>query len=188
MKESPYGFALVIAEGRCLLGRLRASALEECDPGSTAEEVMETGPSTIRPDRELGALVKRLDERGLMFAIVTDPDGRLAGVVRRSEAEAFLSSRGQAVEALYSATRRLGARMRHASSSSSASSSCFTAFSRTRTERITVVVRRREERLGLTLDQCFAINEIEHANHQRVGVGAQPAHELAAHLQRGSPV
>jgi Mg/Co/Ni transporter MgtE len=94
VKESPYGFALVIAEGGCLLGRLRASALEKCDPDSTAEAVMESGPSTVRPDKELGALVKRLDEGGLMFAVVTDPEGRLAGVVRRSEAEAFLSSRG----------------------------------------------------------------------------------------------
>ena len=94
VKESPYGFALVIAEGGCLLGRLRASALEQCDPGSTAEAVMESGPSTVRPDKELGALVKRLHERDLMFAVVTDPDGLLAGVVRRSDAEAFLSRRG----------------------------------------------------------------------------------------------
>jgi CBS-domain-containing membrane protein len=93
VNESPYGFALVISKGGCLLGRLRASALEECDPGSTAEAVMESGPSTIRFDSELAALVKRLHERSLMFAVVTDPEGRLAGVVRRLDAEAFLSSR-----------------------------------------------------------------------------------------------
>ena len=93
VKESPYGFALVTSEGGCLLGRLRASALEECDPSSTAEAVMESGPSTIRLDKELAGVVKRLHERGLMFAVVTDPDGRLAGVVRRSDAEAFVSSR-----------------------------------------------------------------------------------------------
>ena len=91
VNESPYGFALVISEDRCLLGRLRASALEKCDPSSTAEAVMESGPSTIRPDKELAGVVKRLHERGLMFAVVTDPDGRLAGVVRRSDSEAFLS-------------------------------------------------------------------------------------------------
>ena len=68
VKESPYGFALVIAEGGCLLGRLRASALEKCDPSSTAEAVMESGPSTIRLDNELAALVKRLHEREPMFA------------------------------------------------------------------------------------------------------------------------
>jgi CBS domain-containing protein len=94
VKESPYGFALVISTGGCVLGRLRASALQECDPGSSAEAVMESGPSTIRLDIELPALVKRLHEREFMFAVVTDPDGVLAGVVRRSDAEAFLSDSG----------------------------------------------------------------------------------------------
>ena len=91
VKASPFGFALVVSERHCLLGRLRASALEQCDPASTAEEVMEAGPSTIRLDSELESLVKRLRERELMFAIATDPDGRLAGVVRRSDAEQYLS-------------------------------------------------------------------------------------------------
>jgi predicted transcriptional regulator len=91
VKASPYGFALVVTDDRCVLGRLRGSALERCDPASTAEQVMEAGPSTIRLDRELAALVERLRERDLRYAIVTDPDGRLAGVVRRSDAESFLS-------------------------------------------------------------------------------------------------
>jgi predicted transcriptional regulator len=85
----------VIAENRCVLGRLRASMLEECDPNSTAEHVMEPGPSTIRLDRELAKLVEQLRERDYRFALATDPDGRLAGVVRRSDAEAYLSARGQ---------------------------------------------------------------------------------------------
>lgn len=91
VKASPFGFALVVSEDRCLLGRLRASALEKCDPASTAEEQMESGPSTIRLDVGLESLVKRLRERDLMFAIATDPGGRVAGVVRRSEAEALHS-------------------------------------------------------------------------------------------------
>ena len=91
VRASPYGFALVVAEDRCVLGRLRASMLEECDPGATAEQVMEPGPSTIRVDMKLAPLVVRLRERQLRFAIATDPDGRLAGVLRRAEAEAFLS-------------------------------------------------------------------------------------------------
>jgi len=91
VRRSAYGFALVIAEDRCVLGRLRASMLEECDPGAPAEQVMEPGPSTVRLDRELAPLVKQLSERGYSFAIATDPDGRLAGVLRRTDAEAFLS-------------------------------------------------------------------------------------------------
>jgi CBS-domain-containing membrane protein len=94
VKASPYGFALVVAPDRCLLGRLRASALEKCDPGSTAEAVMEAGPSTIRLDRKLDVLVKQLTEREYRYAVATDPDGRLAGVVRRADAEARLSEAG----------------------------------------------------------------------------------------------
>lgn len=91
VEASPYGFALVVAEDRCVLGRLRGSALERCDPGSAAQEVMEAGPSTVRLDRALAPLVERLRERELQFAIVTDPDGRLAGVLRRSDAEVRLT-------------------------------------------------------------------------------------------------
>lgn len=94
VKGSPYGFALVVDAAGCLLGRLRSSSLRECDPDSTADEVMEAGPSTVRLDTELAGLVKRLEERGLGFAIATDPDGRLAGVVRRSDAQAYLAERG----------------------------------------------------------------------------------------------
>jgi Mg/Co/Ni transporter MgtE len=88
---SPYRFALVVSGARCVLGRLRASQLEHCDPESTAEEVMEPGPSTVRIDKELPALIERLRAGDLMFAIVTTPEGTLVGVVRRSDAERHLS-------------------------------------------------------------------------------------------------
>jgi Mg/Co/Ni transporter MgtE len=84
---SSYRFALVVSEAGCLLGRLRASELERCDRGSTAEDVMEPGPSTVRIDKELPALVERLRAGDLKFAIVTTPEGTLVGVVRRSDAE-----------------------------------------------------------------------------------------------------
>jgi hypothetical protein len=89
---SPYRFALVVSATRCVLGRLRASVLEHCDPESTAEEVMEPGPSTVRFDIELGALVERLHARDFSFAVVTTPEGVLVGIVRRSEAERQLSA------------------------------------------------------------------------------------------------
>jgi CBS-domain-containing membrane protein len=79
--ESPYGFALVTGRGGVLLGRLRRAALEG-DPAAIAEEVMESGPSTIRPDTEPAELARRLRERELTTAVVTDPDGILLGIVR----------------------------------------------------------------------------------------------------------
>lgn len=83
---SPYGFALVTSAGGVLLGRLRGSLLE-CDPQLRAEEVMEAGPSTVRPDTPAPALARRLGERELRWAIVTDPEGRLIGVVSRQDLE-----------------------------------------------------------------------------------------------------
>jgi Mg/Co/Ni transporter MgtE len=84
VEPSPYGFALVVTESRVLLGRLRKAALEG-DPSAIAEAVMEAGPSTVRPDQDPGELAEKLREKGLHTAIVSTPDGRLAGVVRVGE-------------------------------------------------------------------------------------------------------
>jgi hypothetical protein len=51
--RSPYGFALVLAQDRTLLGRLGKAALEG-NPDAAAQQVMEPGPSTVtlhRPAR-----------------------------------------------------------------------------------------------------------------------------------------
>ena len=45
-----YGFALVLTAGRILVGRVRRSALSSVAASSTAEDVMEPGPSTVRPN------------------------------------------------------------------------------------------------------------------------------------------
>lgn len=80
--DSPFGFALVTSANRVLLGRLRKAALEG-DPQARAEEVMEAGPSTVRPHVPLQGVLERLAERDLRIAIVTTPEGRLIGVIRR---------------------------------------------------------------------------------------------------------
>jgi CBS domain-containing protein len=41
----------------------------------------------VRPDTPADSLARRLAERDLRFAIVTDPEGRLLGVVRRADLE-----------------------------------------------------------------------------------------------------
>jgi CBS-domain-containing membrane protein len=89
--RSPYGFALVVAQDGTLLGRLRTAVLD-ADPSARAEQVMEAGPSTVRPDRPLAELAERLRRRGLHTAIVTAPDGKLLGVVQRAVMEARLAS------------------------------------------------------------------------------------------------
>jgi CBS domain-containing protein len=81
---SPYGFAFVTSPHGVLLGRLRTAALEgDLDP--VAEAVMEPGPSTVRADTRPGELRERLQRRNLTTAVITDPDGRLLGVVRAAD-------------------------------------------------------------------------------------------------------
>ena len=87
-ERSPYGFALVIAEGGVLLGRLRASVTREAPPEAIAEALMEPGPTTVRADTLAADLAQRLVERDLKTAIVTTPEGRLIGVVTRTDLEA----------------------------------------------------------------------------------------------------
>jgi CBS domain-containing protein len=86
VESSPYGFALVVTEGRTLLGRLRKGALQG-DPDARAEDVMEPGPSTLRPDMTLDDVIERLRKRDLKTALVTDPEGKLLGLVRRVDME-----------------------------------------------------------------------------------------------------
>ena len=81
---SPYPFGLVTAPGGVLLGRLPRSALD-CDPELPAEQVMDPGPSTVRPHTAAGRVAKRLADRELRYAIVTTPQGTLVGIARRED-------------------------------------------------------------------------------------------------------
>jgi Mg/Co/Ni transporter MgtE len=84
--DSAYGFALVMSGGGVLLGRLRASSLD-APPETPAEQLMEGGPSTVRPDLPADELARRLRERDLKTAILTTPEGHLIGVVLRADLE-----------------------------------------------------------------------------------------------------
>jgi CBS domain-containing protein len=82
VEASDFGFALVVSGGGVLLGHLQEAALG-ADTDATAEAVMEPGPSTVRADLAPGRLRERLERNQLTTAVITDPDGRLLGVVRR---------------------------------------------------------------------------------------------------------
>jgi Mg/Co/Ni transporter MgtE len=82
--SSPYAFAFVVTHGGVVLGRLRKGALEG-DPDAPAEAVMEPGPSTVRADLPPARLRERLERSNLSTAVITDPDGRLLGVVLRDD-------------------------------------------------------------------------------------------------------
>jgi Mg/Co/Ni transporter MgtE len=87
IEASPYSFALVSSADGMLLGRVRASELEDAAGGRAVGEIMELDPSTVRPHRGAGELAEQLAEQDLRWAIVTTPEGRLIGVAWREDLE-----------------------------------------------------------------------------------------------------
>ncbi len=81
---SPYGFAFVTTADGILLGRLRKGALDG-DPHLRASAVMEPGPSTTRPDLAPAKSLEKLRKADLKTAVLTDPEGRLLGIVMRKD-------------------------------------------------------------------------------------------------------
>lgn len=81
----------VVVNGQLIvLGILRRRALQS-DPQATAEEVMEPGPSTVRPNLGAEELLDRLRPRNLHTALVTTSEGGLIGMVYREDIEATLA-------------------------------------------------------------------------------------------------
>ncbi len=73
-----------------VVGRLRGKAWD--NPGDTpVESVMETGPTTVRPDEPLQPLIDRMTTRGTRLVIVTTPQGKLLGALFREDGERFLA-------------------------------------------------------------------------------------------------
>ncbi len=73
-----------------VIGRLHQIAMET-DGELTAEQVMEPGPTTVRPDGLLQPLVDRMDHRDTPDVLVTTPQGTLIGVLFRDEAKRLLA-------------------------------------------------------------------------------------------------
>ncbi len=77
--------ALVVDCDGIVVGRLRGDAWS-ADPGTAVSEAMEAGPTTVRPDGSLHALVTRMEERDTRLVVVTDPQGRLIGALLSEDA------------------------------------------------------------------------------------------------------
>jgi Mg/Co/Ni transporter MgtE len=77
---------VVVNEQRVVLGRLGRKAIAGENEGSVAES-MSPGPSTVRPSIGADALLERIRARNLTSYLVSTPDGRLVGLVRRDDIE-----------------------------------------------------------------------------------------------------
>lgn len=90
LSQSGHSVCVVTNDEGIVLGRVRAADLD-ADPHALVEQVMESGPTTTRPDDALEALTQRLQSARVGSIIVTTPDGRLVGVLYRKDAQQRLA-------------------------------------------------------------------------------------------------
>jgi CBS domain-containing protein len=81
---------IVVNDQNVVLGRLRPTA-SQADGTRRVEDLMEVGPSTFRAGVPLSELLERMQTRRVQAVIITDPDGRLVGVLEKQRAEELTS-------------------------------------------------------------------------------------------------
>jgi CBS domain-containing protein len=86
-KARAAGFEVAVAvdAARVVLGFLREAELAK-DPGSIIEQVMREGPSTFRPYVSIKEMADYMVERRLESSPITTSDGKLVGVIFKSDA------------------------------------------------------------------------------------------------------
>ncbi len=78
---------LVVNPDRVVLGRIRPSKTAP-DTSQRVEAFMEEGPATVRADENPHDLLARMRNRNVPEVVVTDPEGHLIGLIRRTDLEA----------------------------------------------------------------------------------------------------
>ena len=91
VRSSGWDTCLVVNEERVVLGRLGRRALAGEDD-VTVEKAMSSGPSTVRPNVTVAAMLERMRRQNLSNVVVTGLDGVLLGLLRREDAERMLAS------------------------------------------------------------------------------------------------
>ena len=86
VRAAGWDTCIVVNDQRIVLGRLGRKAVGS-DSDESVEEAMSPGPSTVRPSIGTAALLERMRPRNMTSYLVTTPDGRLVGLVRRDELE-----------------------------------------------------------------------------------------------------
>jgi CBS domain-containing protein len=93
LREAAWDLCIVVGEDSTVLGRLRLEAFP-ASPEESVEAVMESGPTTIRPDVSVASLLPRLRQKNVHDVVVTTSDGRLLGVLYLEDAERHAAGSG----------------------------------------------------------------------------------------------
>ena len=87
--EAGQNTAIVTKADGVILGRIRIDHLGD-DSETSAEDVMESGPTTTRADTTLESIQDRFQARNVDSILVATSDGRLVGTLYRSAVESNL--------------------------------------------------------------------------------------------------
>ena len=94
----PDDVCLVINDDRIVLGLVQGEDLEGGgDPSAddrAVGEVMQEGPSTLRPNIPAAVLAGQLEDGSFPWLVVTTPEGVLLGILRGSDLEAWAEREG----------------------------------------------------------------------------------------------
>lgn len=81
---------IVVNPNNVVEGRIHPTDLTDVDGEILVEEVMELGPTSIRPDTGLESIVKRMRKARVASILVNSGSGELLGVLYREDAERHL--------------------------------------------------------------------------------------------------
>lgn len=84
---------IVLNDAGIVLGRIRREAFEKA-PELKVTEVMEVGPSTIRPGTPLGEIAQRMRDARTGRVLVTTAEGKFLGTLFLKDAEVRLEESG----------------------------------------------------------------------------------------------
>jgi CBS domain-containing protein len=87
-----HDYCVVLNDHDTVLGRMRKKSVQG-PPDGPVEQVMEPGPTTVRPDEPARALLERMRKKKVAAVIVTTSKGRLIGAVTQEALERLTSSR-----------------------------------------------------------------------------------------------
>lgn len=96
VRTSGWDVCVVVNDERIVLGLLRDAELNT-DPWRIAETVMEEGPRTFRASARVKETLGYMRRHVVDSVLVTTPDGKLLGVLRRDDAERAIEE-GQPLE------------------------------------------------------------------------------------------
>ena len=92
MTETGQSYCVVLNELGILMGRLRKRHFTGSDD-RIVDDVMETGPPTVRPTESAAVLLKRMKARDVPAVLVTTPKGRFVGIARKQDLERLVAAR-----------------------------------------------------------------------------------------------